>query len=161
MMTTDGTERGKRERDRSRIVESEGLQWASHGTRLATSCRPEPLWNVKQWLSPVEILTVGTQFLMSVSWLSRVSYFQTQLWRGQQSGDYFLYWKLDFTWSSSSVSCSGEESTRHAGTFDSKTCTLTRMVIYIRFYVAFIVRSECVTYFVVKCCVQKRPSTVQ
>ena len=122
MMTTDGTERGKRERQVPDSGER-GLQWASHGTRLATSCRPEPLWNVKQWLAPVEILTVGTSWCRShdcrVCLISKLSF-------GGVSSQGITF--CIGNWIShdhhQSASCSGEESTRHAGTFDSKNCTL-------------------------------------
>ena len=126
-----------------------GLQWASHETRLATSCRPEPLWNVKQWLAPVEILTVGTSWCQShdcrVCLISKLSF-------GGVSSQGITF--CIGNWIShdhhQSASCSGEESTRHAGTFDSKNCTL----IWLGW--SHTVLALCrVKMRIVKCCVQK------
>lgn len=83
------------------------------------------LWNIHQWLSPANIDSWSSEDFLSVSRLSRVSYFQTQLCGGQQSGDYFLYWKLDFTWSSSFSHGGRKYTTRGNSWWQELNCTLS------------------------------------
>ena len=121
MMTTDGTERGKRERerDRSRIVESEGLQWASHGTRLATSCSEIYSSDYHR-----QILTVGPLRTSCQCPDCRVCLISKLSFVGVSSqGITFCIGN----WISHDhhLSVTGEESTPHAGTVDGKNCTLS------------------------------------
>lgn len=145
MMTTDGTERGKRERerDRSRIVESEGLQWASHGTRLATSCSEIYTSDYHQPILTVGPLRTSCQCPdCRVCLISKLSFVGV-------SSQGITFCIGNWISHDHHLSVTGEESTPHAGTVDGKNWTVLCLMVST---VASRVRiSECVTLcFVVK-----------
>ena len=111
--------RRERERgDRSRIVESEGLQWASHGTRLAASCSEIYTSDYHQ-----QILTVGplrTSWRCPDSWMCLIS----KLSFVGVSSQGITFCIGNWISHDHHLSVTGEESTTHAGTVDGKNCTL-------------------------------------
>ena len=85
-----------------------GLQRASHGTRRATPCS----CHSEMWSGHQTIMTVGPMRTCCQPRSVSCVLFHKSALSGQQSGDYFLYWKLDFTWSSS-VSHGGRKYNTH------------------------------------------------